>query len=285
MGVAASSRASADLERWLATALDGGQGPVLIHSDLGRVLGPAGGARSRDEVLEAHMCFLRHACGDRPVWMPTFNYGFTTSGRYDVEHDRSEVGALTEHFRREVAEWRSATPIFSLAGSGDPVELEGGSVIDPFDEHSGFAELSARKGTLLFYGADLSSCTFVHHVERLSGGPTYRYDKLFTGSIRTGSHDREVVVRYHVRPLGRDLQYDWHRLARDLEGAGLLAQYGGGLQRASVIDAQALADFWCRELTADPLHLLEPSTRAWVDADLERLGRGFRLEDFEEPRR
>jgi aminoglycoside 3-N-acetyltransferase len=230
------------------------------------------------------MAVLVRCANNRDIWTPTFNYDFPHTLRFDVDRDQSQVGPISEYLRLNFAEWRTECPIFSFAGTGlmPDSQLEASHLVDPFDRPSPFGHLVDRAGSILFYGASLSSATVLHHVETLSGGPLYRYDKNFSGTVRsTSGSEIEVTLRYHVRPMGRHLEYAWERLQEDLSAHGILVDVepSAGVM---ALAAAVVVEFWLERVAADPLYFLDDQSRRWVGPELERLGRRFELGDFEE---
>lgn len=260
-----------------------GRGPVLVHSDMLRVAGLVGGPVDRTECLKRHLIVLQRLVGDRDIWMPAFNYDFTRTRLFDVRNSPSQVGPFSEFFRRHHAVWRTPVPVFSVCGLGRIAIRECGETVDPFDAESAFGELVRRDGIILFYGAPFSSATFIHHVERVAGGPLYRYDKRFEGDVVFADGTRRrVCLLYHVRPIQRRFEYDWPRLRDLLVKEGVLWINEGLGSRLMAAGARALREVWVRAVAADPLYLLDSETRSWVAPMLERLGRRFHITDFEE---
>ena len=267
----------------LTNALTGtGTGPVLVHSDVGRVMSAIVPTSERAMLLERHLELLTDVVEGRGLWFPTFNYGYTRTRHFDVASDPSEVGVLSEYARIEFAAWRTPVPVFSLAGNGPEPYLPLPETLDPFGTESAFSRLVELDGAILFHGAGLHSCTAIHHAERMADGPDYRYDKLFIGEVvdAVGTR-REHVLRYHVRPMGFSLDYDWSRLRAELLEAAVAQEVAVRGSSALVLGARALIAFWVERLRADPLHLLNADSRTWVRRRLDALGRPFRLEDFE----
>lgn len=233
-------------------------------------------------MLAAHVDNLRVLAAGRPVWVPTFNYDFCRTGLFDADRDPSQVGPITERVRGHAAEWRTPTPVFNVAGWGEAPR--GGDVlapiVDPFGDGSLFEDLTARSGIVAWYGAPFASTTLIHHAERRAGGTPYRYDKDFQGEVTHGGRAHRVTLRYHVRPLGFELEYDWPRLAAEADAAGIRRPLDGrGI--VTWAPAAALAELWTGALRRDPLALLDLATRDRVARELERLGRRFELADFE----
>ena len=274
------SVACGEAEEVLTGLLSGPTGPVLVHSDLFRTSGAIRKVTSRHALLSAHTTLLRHAASGRSIWMPAFNYDFLRTGSFAPHQDASQVGALTEYFRTDQASWRTPVPVFSVSGTGHMPAVDSGPRIDPFGSDSIFARLDEQNGSILFYGAGIESCTFIHYAERVAGGPAYRYDKSFFGTMAGLSSDSAELI-YHVRPRGRHLDYDWSRLDRELVDHGLLRRSASRRFAVASIDAAALRAFWCERIAADPLYLLDEESRAWVEPRLDELGRRFLLADFE----
>jgi hypothetical protein len=231
--------------------------------------------------LDSHLDLLMAAAGDRPLWMPAFNYDFSRTAAFDVRETPSQLGPLPERFRLSRATWRTAIPIFSVAGTGSEPSISWGPDTDPFGDNSSFARLVAEDGVILYYGDTFHYNTIVHYAERFCG-PPYRYDKIFPGQVihadGTASHG---TLLYHVRPLGgARVEYDWPRILSRALGAGACVRSPG---RPEILAAGAgtLTRFLVEEMRGDPLALLDDETRAWVGPALERLGRRFVIEDFE----
>jgi aminoglycoside N3'-acetyltransferase len=236
---------------------------------------------TRAEILAEHTHVVRHVADGRDVWMPTFNYNFCVSGEMNVGSTPSQVGPISEHFRA-VSAWRTPVPVFSFCGDGIPAAaLEPcKGRIDPFDEGSAFGQLVARDGIVLFYGAPFKSATLIHHAERSAGGPLYRYDKTFPGTVFQHETGVDVQLLYHVRPQGLHLDYAWANLENEAIAKGVLRPLDNQA-RVSWASARDLHDLWLSSIIAEPLALLDEGSRARVEPRLMDLGRRFELGDFE----
>ena len=132
------------------------------------------------------------------------------------------------------------------------------------------------------YGADFSRFTAIHFVERLSGGPLYRYDKLFTGVVKDSHGDTKgVTLVYHCRPKGEYLEYDWQSLETDAIALGLIRPLVMQGNATLLVDLKGLCDHWLQKLAQDPCYLLDKQTKLWVRPRLEELGRRFKVSDYE----
>ena len=259
-----------------------GTGPVFAHSDPFRTARIVKPSRDREAFLDAHVAVLKQVAGDRGLWIPAFNYDFPRTHVFDVAADEAQIGPIPEHFRRTAAEWRTPIPIFSVTGTGRMPVVPWGQNTDAFGEESVFARLVENDGVILYYGDTFCYNTIVHYAERRSGGPAYRYDKMFGGQVLTSADGLSALgsLLYHVRPLGTDLDYDWPGLLDSAIEAGICRRVDGSPE-VLASSARALCDFWIEALRKDPLALLDQKTRTWVEPKLEKLGRRFVIDDFE----
>jgi len=215
--------------------------------------------------------------------MPAFNYDFPRTKTFNVAADPSQVGPISEQFRVSASEWRTGIPIFSATGTGAAPSTIWGEGVDPFNTESLFARLVEADGTILYYGDTFHYNTIVHYAERGAGGPPYRYDKLFGGTVITPNGAQlEGSLKYHVRPLGMGLDYDWPGILGRAVACGACVRLEG-YPEILAARAATLTDFLVEEMTTDPLRLLDHETRRWVEPALQQLGRRFVMDDFEGP--
>ena len=260
-----------------------GAGPVFVHSDPFRAARLVKPVRDRTAFLDSHVAMLRESTEGRSLWLPAFNYDFGKSRVFDLRASESQLGPIPERFRLAHAEWRTPVPIFSAAGIGPDPQPRWGFGTDPFGPDSIFASLVNANGVVLYYGETFHYNTLVHYAERLAGGPVYRYDKLFPGTvIMTDGTRVEGSLDYHVRPLGTGLEYDWPRLLDEAVEAGVCRRLE---ESPEVLAASArdLCELWVRAMRRDPFALLDEKTRRWVEPAIDELGRRFVLSDFEGP--
>lgn len=257
-----------------------GDGPVFVHADPFRAAQLVGSLRDRGALLDAHVSLLREVVGELPLWFPVFNYDFSHTGLFDTARTESQLGPITERFRTTVAEWRTPIPVFSVAGTGATPASQWGPDTDPFGDDSAFADLVRKDGVVLYYGDTFHYSTIVHYAERLAGGPFYRYDKIFRGRVvLEDGRTIEGSLRYHVRPLGTGLDYDWPRLLDEALAAGVCARLDGLPVLAA--SARGLCALWASHIGADPFTLLDEASRKWAEPAIEELGRRFIITDFE----
>lgn len=261
-----------------------GDGPVLVHSDALNTLRLVPRNRDLNELADSHIKRINQMVDDRSIWMPAFNYSFPSSKMFNITEDASEVGLISERFRTQSA-WRTKTPIFNFSGNGEEplIPLETEKPIDPFDKDSAFGFLTKNHGSILWYGAPIASATILHFVESGGNKPPYRYDKVFTGKVQTQDKMIDISLKYHVRPRSGPLGYDWTRLNADAFESGVIRKVK--LEQEADIyacTASELVDFWNHRYEIDPFYFLDPASRAWTEPMVEKLGRRFEIQDFEE---
>lgn len=259
--------------------------PLLAHLDVFRARAAITNTSDPNLMLERHMGSLLTIAGERTLFLPVFNYDYPRTRVYDVAHAPSQVGVLTEHARQHMPGVRCGPPIFNFFTNAprNPLpDRTDGATLDPFGADTVFGLIHRAGGPVMMYGAPFFSFTAIHYIERLSGGPLYRYDKLFAGTVQHADGTLQPVqLNYHCRPMGKALEYDWPRLRAEVEQAGILRSRKVPGSEVLLIDLAQICAFWLDKLQADPLHLLDAESRAWVAPELERLGRRFLVTDFE----
>jgi aminoglycoside 3-N-acetyltransferase len=270
-----------ELERCLASH---GDGPLLVHSDLFRAAVFADKSTDRGQLLRNHRSTVESLVDHDQLWIPAFNYQFPTSRVFDVVNTRAELGPFDEFMRTSWATQRSLDPIFSFSSrTSIRMREKIADELVAFSHQTAFSTLVDEGGGILFYGAALSSATVIHHVEFLSGGPLYRYDKRFDGHVIDRDGGRiPISYVYHVRPMGMHLDYDWPRIERDLKAEGMVRTVTrNNVDLAIYCRAADLSASWLARLERDPLYLLDQTSRSWVEPRLDDLGRRFVISDFE----
>lgn len=253
---------------------------VLIHSDI--MKGFPVKFTNRYSFTTQHIELLTKLYNSIPIWMPTFNYNFCRGEVYSIKESPSQLGVLSEFFRKNVADWRTITPVFSIAGSGVKPGLTIQDEIDPFNENSAFHLLNNDKSLIMHYGSELKHTTLIHYVERISQRLSYRYDKVFVGTIKDENEkEYNVKLKYHVRPMGYHLDYNWEKLYYDLKANKILLDFNEGNTSILLIKANELIQFWCEEIEEDHFYLLDNKSKNWILPKLDKLGRSFLQSDFE----
>lgn len=254
---------------------------VLIHTDIRR--GMKFPINQRDSFLENHYKFIKDFVANRRIFLPAFNYSCLKSGKYSVSDDEVQVGVLNEYIREKKKFSRSLTPVFNFLSNYNYefTNIQNESIVDPFGNNSTFHFLYTNNSYLLHYGSSLSASTIIHYVERVSNKLVYRYDKNFNIKIINKDEIKNVKFKYHVRPLGLNIEYDWEKLQSDLISENLLDQYRDGRTQIIGIKIDNLVKFWLEKINEDYLYPLNKHTRFRVLKKLEETGGKFEMKNFE----
>jgi len=253
---------------------------ILIHSDI--MHGFDIPYRSREDLLISHFQEVRSLCENLSIWMPTFNYDFCKGNKYIIKDTPSQVGVLSEYYRKNIAEWRTQIPVFSFSGTGKEPKIDITNIVDPFGTLSAFQVLYERDALLMHYGSAFKTSTLLHYAERISNQLLYRYDKLFYGQVLPiNGKEIDVTFNFHVRPLGKHLDYDWNNIENDLFDNNILFLFEEGQSRILLCKIKKLIDYWIERMTHNPLYLLDNDSKIWVEPLLDTLDRPFLITDFE----
>lgn len=266
-----------NLKRYIS---ENGTSHILIHSDI--LFGFKIKFENHDAFLEEHYEELEVLCQPLKIIMPSFNYDFCKGSFFNIKNSESQVGTLSEFFRKNKATWRTSTPVFNFSGIGkNPLSIRYGE-IDPFDKSSLFGFLHENKGILMHYGSGIHTSTLIHYVERISNRLIYRYDKIFESQvIDTNDVIHKCKLIYHVRPMGYELDYDWCKIEEDLIANGLIEKYKEKRTQIIIGRIDKMVDFWLTCLKDNPFYFLSKNTQNWVVAKFNELKRPFELTDFE----
>ena len=232
---------------------------LLLHSALGNL----GKITNEDlgkipqiwlEILTAQITQTKST-----LLMPSFNYNFPLSHFEDLREQKSEVGILTEDFRK-IASFRSNHPMFSFCALGEnaktlicPDKVE----FNPFLQESLYHRLFLQNTLMVFLGIDIRVCTFMVYVEAMCG-VKYRYFKPFFGEIISQSGVAFKGDFYHFcLPRCETLKVDYSCINKKLLAHNIIKVFslGGGLVYA--FRARDFFDFVAGELRLSPFILLE----------------------------
>lgn len=253
--------------------------PYLIHSDVFKtfrlIQRNLGREFSQESINDAHLMFLQKKFGSENLIFPTFNYKFPTEKIFNIEKTPSEVGALTNHVLSTSQYLRTRTPVFSFATKIRDINY---SNYSPFSKDSVLDYLHRNNGTIVFYGSDIKSCTYLHFVESQYGPPLYRYDKSFVGKVVEGDTETGVEVSFHVRPAGLGLDYDWEFLES-------LLLKNNSIKRLSryvfIVRAREISEIWGRQYSKSQTSFLSRDCRLAIEKKLDEVGHRFCIDNYE----
>ncbi|EAH8202004.1 AAC(3) family N-acetyltransferase [Campylobacter lari] len=192
------------------------KGDILcVHSELMKFGTPL---LPRNEFLQTILdCFFEVIGKEGTLIMPTFTYKFCKNGIYNKLNSKSEVGILTEYFRKCNGVKRTNDPIFSFAIKGAKEELFLKDTTSCFGENCVYEILAKENGKLILFGSKIAGYTFSHFIEEKARVP-YRYFKNFSGKII--DKDGKILqknIKYYVRKLDENSDLDVDKQVAILE--------------------------------------------------------------------
>jgi aminoglycoside 3-N-acetyltransferase len=183
---------------------------VFCHANLG-FFGRADGICNASSLCEMFFDAIMERLGPNgTICVPTFTYSFSKPEPevFDPGQTASRMGVFAEWVRKHQAALRSFDPCYSVAAVGPRCWRFVAMAADDENSFDGRASFFARfgraNGKVLNLNFDAGS-THVHWVERELGVP-YRFDKTFTGTIRSSGIEDRVRSTIWVRYLDDALE-------------------------------------------------------------------------------
>lgn len=236
---------------------------ILIHSSIANLGIPSisNTKIAPHKILDCYLdIFLKSKC---EILMPTFNYKFPESRFVDLRILPSEVGSLTEAFRKNVS-FRSTHPMFSFASNtGD--SMVDNTEYNPFFGDCVYKRLLNKNATMMFLGIDIRVCTFMMFAEA-NIGVKYRYFKPFLGTIIDMLGNKQNGEFYHfcLPPTG-EIQVDYSRALKILIEKNIIKTKKLGSSCIYYFEAQDFYNAIKLEVSRDPFMLLKESPkRFWT---------------------
>ena len=223
------------------------EGTIIIHSSMksiGEVEGQA------DTVLDAFSEFMK----DGLLVFPTHTWAHINEEqpKFYVEETPTNIGILTELFRKRPDVIRSLHPTHSVAALGDGAEefVAGDEQFNtPIARGSSWGKLLDREAKILLVGVDLTRNTFIHGIEEWVDIPnrlTDHHEALVT--VLPDGTEIQVPSRRHVSHYSF---YYWkvEKLLAE-KGAIEYAQFGDA--KVLVCDTVKLTKYISMMLEMDP---------------------------------
>lgn len=154
----------------------------------------------REDFLSTIIAVLKYVIGtEGTLLMPAFSYSFCKGEAYNVQNTPSDVGILTEYFRRMPDVYRTEHPIFSFSIYGKRTEEFLSLPVSSFNEDSVYRRMTLGNDKLVFLGAPVGY-TFYYAAEEYVQ-VSHRFYKYFEGTIINGNKRYKQTVPYYVRDL------------------------------------------------------------------------------------
>jgi aminopeptidase-like protein/aminoglycoside N3'-acetyltransferase len=214
---------------------------------------------SEQEVCKTLLEVLQGAVGEEgTILIPTYTFSFCKGQDFDVDNTPTEGGPWStfapflEYFRNQPGVIRSCDPIHSVAGLGPRAqELLRDLPNTCFGKDSVHDRLLRMNGKICLLGVGLQEATFQHHVEEMVGVP-FRFQKLFTGTVREKGIARKAPWLFNVHLLAPNGEPEGARLNRLARTAGKCSRSLLGRGEVVAITAHDLHEVLSRALKRDP---------------------------------
>lgn len=153
--------------------------------------------------------------------LPTYTLSFLKGEPYDHQSSASEVGQLTECFRKQTGVTRTFQPLYSHAIRGGKLSFYAENPSsDSFGPESLFERLRRDNAQILFFGCSMEAATFIHYVEQSVGAP-YRFLKTFKGEITKDGKTVTGAIQHYARYWNVRVTNDFSRFEKRVRDKGV----------------------------------------------------------------
>ena len=155
------------------------------------------------------------------VIMPSFTFKIGRKKKWEYKNTKSEMGLLTEYFRKNIAYKRTIHPFHSICFNG-PLEklIPDHFSSSSFGKKSVWEWLCKRKDVLnLSIGLGLAGgATFVHYAEEISSVPYREFINLYNPVFDKKGILVPKKFTYYARKITKEVEgvNDWNIVEKDL---------------------------------------------------------------------
>lgn len=228
---------------------------LLVHSSFKAVGECEDGPKT---VIEALKAVLTES---GTLVMPAFQGG----GQYDLlknfsgfesNHTPSQLGIISETFRKYRGVLRSLSPTHSVCALGPQAEkiIEGHEKCSvTVGKDSPFEKLKMLKAKILLLGVDNRSNTFLHYCENVNGAPTLS-SRLFHVTIKNKLEaDVSCALYSHLPGLPRNYGRLNSELTEPIQIKGKI-----GNAESYLLNMSELFDHVSKKIKENPIYLISP---------------------------
>ncbi len=238
------------------------KGDIIYVASFASILG------SSKNILRDTIDALIESVGvDGTVVMPTFNWNYCKGEVFDPETSPSQVGVLTEIFRKRTGVLRSITPpwcTFATVGKLAEyiVSIKGTS---SFGSDSILEYLYEMNAKYVFLGCAFSEgAVHIHWLEERFEVP-YRYWKQFKGQVRIRGELVKNVSYMYARRVDTDATINSNHLTTAFEKTGKVKVEKLGLGELKSFKTKDYVEFMIPYFEKDKLVVLQPDARKYYE--------------------
>jgi|TARA_B110000261_G_C13091917_1_gene360233 aminoglycoside 3-N-acetyltransferase len=182
---------------------------VLLHSNIKPLYKYLTNQNYKFEIEDIVDSIIEYFNSNGTVIIPAFNFDFCKGASFDSKNTISQMGVLSEVFRKKAQNNRSWHPVYSFSIHGNiPNDYLDFKNYDAFGEKSMFHWLHENNGKIAILDLpDQNSMTFYHYAEQTFKAK-WRYHKKFRADYI--NFDRKITnnleTSIFVRKIEKDFQ-------------------------------------------------------------------------------
>ena len=234
------------------------QGEIIYVSSFMPILG------NSSNLLNDTIDALIDSVGNNgTIVMPTFNWDYCKGEVFDPETSPSQVGVLTEMFRKRAGVLRSITPPWcTFAATGKMAkEIVGIKGTSSFGSDSILEFLYEINAKYVLLGCSYKQgAVHIHWLEERFETP-YRYWKQFKGQVKIKGELVKNISYMYARRLGTDVTIDSSHLATAFEKTGMVKVEKIGLGELKSFRTKDYVEFMIPYFKNDRLAVLRSEDR------------------------
>ena len=235
---------------------------VLVHASLSKIGYVDGGAKTLVTAL------LETIGNEGTLLFPTFS----ATGRnkthleehpyFNIRNTPSQMGAVTEYFRKLEDVFRSMHPTDSVCAKGKLADFFTNShygQLTPYNEHSPFRKLCLMKGKILMLGNTLNgACTNLHTLEDAVDFKFPVYDSKIFEVEMTDKNGIKTKVKTKVHNPDYSAKRNCDALKPLFEKEGVLVNGMIGEAKSMLIDADKMLEVMIRNYKEKGITMYTP---------------------------
>jgi len=213
-----------------------------------------------DDTIDA---LIEVVGGDGTIVMPTFNWDYCKGEVFDPATTPSQVGVLTEMFRKRTGVLRSTTPPWcTFAATGKlSKEIVGIKGTSSFGSDSILEYLYEINAKYVLLGCSYNEgAVHIHWLEERFEVP-YRYWKQFKGQVKTKGELVKNISYMYARRLDTDVTIDSNHLTTAFEKTGKVKVEKLGLGELKSFRTKDYVEFMIPYFKKDRLVVLRTEDR------------------------
>lgn len=235
---------------------------VLVHSSLSKIGFIEGGAKTVVDAL------VKVVGTEGTLLFPTFPAAgrnkthLEESPFFDIRNTPSQMGSITEYFRKLEGVFRSFHPTDCVAAKGPMAEYFTNShfgQLTPYNEQSPFRKLCSKKGKILMLGTTLNgACTNLHTLEDAVDFKFPVYDAHIFEVKMIDANGTESTMKTKVHNPEYSAKRNCDALKPMFEKEGVLVNGVIGQAKSMLIDADKMLEVMVRNYNEKGVTMYTP---------------------------